>query len=241
MAKRKAYPDTSIVDDGQSDVIILVMGLTGAGKSTFINAVVGREAVTICHDLTSSSAPIRHAVLPHPRDNSRRIILVDTPGFDDTYRDDTDILKCIACWLSESYKNKKVTGIIYLHEITQPRTAHQTIQIIKNICGSRAYSNLALATTKWSYIGDRAKATERERLLSSAWKDMIDLGSTLHQFHDTSESGWNIIAAMLDKQPVYLQLDKARVDLQAKESRRQKKNSWFASLKGLWSSLFASR
>jgi len=31
-----------------------------------------------------------------------RVVLLDTPGFDDTYKDDTTILKEIAGWLAQS-------------------------------------------------------------------------------------------------------------------------------------------
>ena len=34
--------------------------------------------------------------------DGRRVMLVDTPGFDDTYRSDTDVLKSIAAFLGES-------------------------------------------------------------------------------------------------------------------------------------------
>ena len=34
--------------------------------------------------------------------NGRRVVLIDTPGFDDTYRSDMDVLKSIAAFLAES-------------------------------------------------------------------------------------------------------------------------------------------
>ena len=34
--------------------------------------------------------------------DGRRVVLVDTPGFDDTYRSDIDVLKSIAAFLAES-------------------------------------------------------------------------------------------------------------------------------------------
>ena len=35
--------------------------------------------------------------------DGRRVVLVDTPGFDDTYQSDTDVLKSIAAFLGESW------------------------------------------------------------------------------------------------------------------------------------------
>lgn len=34
--------------------------------------------------------------------DGRRVVLIDTPGFDDTNRSDTDVLKSIAAFLGES-------------------------------------------------------------------------------------------------------------------------------------------
>ena len=55
------------------------------------------------HDLKSCTANIHHSTIPHPNIPSRRIVFVDTPGFDDTYVDDAEILKRIAVWLARSW------------------------------------------------------------------------------------------------------------------------------------------
>lgn len=39
--------------------------------------------------------------------HGQKLILVDTPGFDDTYRSDLDILRTIARWLETTY--------VYIH------------------------------------------------------------------------------------------------------------------------------
>ena len=63
---------------------------------------MGRAVVEVGHDLDSCTASIRHVIIPHPTDEGRRIILVDTPGFDDTYTPDVEILKRISLWLARS-------------------------------------------------------------------------------------------------------------------------------------------
>jgi len=54
------------------------------------------------HDLQSCTNKIEHVIAHHPRDRSRRIVFVDTLGFDDTYVDDAVVLKLIAVWLARS-------------------------------------------------------------------------------------------------------------------------------------------
>lgn len=64
--------------------------------------------MVVGHDLQSCTSAIQHyivsnAVVPNKyKHDKKRIILVDTPGFDDTYVDDAEILKCIALWLARS-------------------------------------------------------------------------------------------------------------------------------------------
>lgn len=54
-------------------------------------------------------------------DNSP-IYLMDTPGFDDTRMTDKEVMEMIYRKLEELYRGDKlVKGLIYLHDITQPR------------------------------------------------------------------------------------------------------------------------
>ena len=68
-----------------------------------INQLAGKEEVVVGHGLFSCTAEIKEVTVQHPTKENRRIILVDTPGFDDTKHDDVEILKSIADWLTKSY------------------------------------------------------------------------------------------------------------------------------------------
>jgi predicted GTPase len=94
-----------------------VMGATGSGKTTvrqspflcipvvdrsklqFINLVSGSN-LRVGRGLKSCTNIVQMAV-PFEIDG-RSITLIDTPGFDDTTRSDTDILKMIAGFLQTS-------------------------------------------------------------------------------------------------------------------------------------------
>ena len=56
------------------------------------------------HDISSCTSTIEYAVVDNPSRliNGHRVIIVDTPGFDDTYEDDVEILRRIAVWLASS-------------------------------------------------------------------------------------------------------------------------------------------
>ena len=55
------------------------------------------------HGIFSSTSTLQYAIIdnPSPR-KGHRVIIVDTPGFDDTYEDDVEILRRIAVWLASS-------------------------------------------------------------------------------------------------------------------------------------------
>jgi hypothetical protein len=38
--------------------------------------------------------------VPYPGDDHRRVVFVDTPGFDDTFESDTQILDLVSNWLA---------------------------------------------------------------------------------------------------------------------------------------------
>ncbi|KAH7918117.1 hypothetical protein BV22DRAFT_1134845 [Leucogyrophana mollusca] len=248
------WNDTFVEDARDNDIIILVMGATGAGKSSFINAVAGKDALTVCHSPTAQSAIIEHVIVPHPDDAHRRVVFVETPGFDDTYLDDSEILRYTAGWLADSYNMKKeITGIIYLHEITQTRNPSETFRAIQLLCGESVYRNMVLATTKWSNVAE-ARGKEREGLLCASWKGMLDLGSSMCRFLGTRDSGWDIVLLLLDKQPILLQIQAemrgqrsrlaqthAHIMLVQKEKKaKRRKNTW-SWIARLWSLFSRSR
>ena len=68
-----------------------------------LNKLAGKEVVMVGHGLESCTTEIKPVIIQHPTEENRRIILVDTPGFDDTNVDDVEILKSIADWLAQSY------------------------------------------------------------------------------------------------------------------------------------------
>jgi predicted GTPase len=69
------------------------MGTTGSGKTSFINLVSGSD-FRIGRGLKSCTKTVQVSK-PFELDD-RPVILIDTPGFDDTEKSDTDILHIIA-------------------------------------------------------------------------------------------------------------------------------------------------
>ncbi|KAI6042170.1 hypothetical protein EDC04DRAFT_3058955, partial [Pisolithus marmoratus] len=194
------------------------MGPNGAGKTTFVDCAVGRPDVGAGHDLISYTKEIRPFRYPHS-DGIRNIVLVDMPGFDDTFMTDTQILRQIAYWLEKTYKkNMKLSGMLYLHRISDNRvsgTPSRNYGMFKELCGKENFKNVILVTTMWDEVTEEVGSAREKELQSDFWRSMITLGSSVHRFDGTMESAWKIIDSLSVAPPVQrrpLQIQRDMVD-----------------------------
>jgi len=131
-----------------------------------------------------------------------KITLVDTPGFDDTERSDTEVLQEIADWTSATYREAQLlSGIIYLHPITHTRmegSAMRNLRMFQNLCGQEVLENVLLTTTQWSNVDPReGQAREVSLRDEGFWGGLISRGATLQRFHGTRESGLELILKLM--------------------------------------------
>ncbi|KAK8026501.1 hypothetical protein PG991_003557 [Apiospora marii] len=152
-------PTAQAPELGVSDIVIAVMGVTGSGKSTFVSQLVGEDtaAVTCAYEFH--------------RPGQGSVHIVDTPGFDDTYTADAEVLRDIAAFMTKTYQSSvKLAGIIYLHRITDNRvsgSALRNLRMFKELCGQDVYKHVILATSMWNKLleADKETAVGREREL----------------------------------------------------------------------------
>ncbi|KAF1830153.1 hypothetical protein BDW02DRAFT_609386 [Decorospora gaudefroyi] len=193
--------------------MIVVMGVTGAGKSFFINQLAGRQLAKEGSDLDSCTQGCQ--LLPITLGHSK-VMMIDTPGFDDTQRTDSEILTEIARILSAQYDlGVELKGVIYIHRITDiryGRAAVKTFEIFKKICGQTALNNVLLVTSRWTEV-DPTTGAERERQLKDKfWAYMLGHGSNMSRFHGDRPSAVSLVSQLLQKDTVVLQLQKELVD-----------------------------
>lgn len=144
---------------------------------------------------------------------------MDTPGFDDTNRSDTDVLKDLAYWLGLSYKQKQIqlTGLVYLHPITHVRmagTAFKNLRTFKKLVGTGSMASVALVSTMWSASSDDEEDRRYELLINKEeyWKSMIDQGAMPYRHTNDRQSAIKIIGPLLKKKPTVLELQHELVD-----------------------------
>ncbi|KAN0070787.1 P-loop containing nucleoside triphosphate hydrolase protein [Elaphomyces granulatus] len=204
------------------DIIIAVMGVTGAGKSTFISLLSDQEnEIEIGHGLQSCTTKVGVYYFKY---RGVRIFLIDTPGFDDTTRSDSEVLKDIAFWLAAAYtKEAQLAGIIYLHRISDPKmqgSALRNLRMFKQLCGTNNLNSVILATTHWRNADDISipesvgQARTKELMETrDFWGGMIERGSKVVKHDGSKESALWIVSNLVDRKiRVILDIQRQLID-----------------------------
>ncbi|KAL4061757.1 P-loop containing nucleoside triphosphate hydrolase protein [Scleroderma citrinum] len=189
------FEEVDLYDLVNDDVIIAIMGPTGAGKSSFISKVTGKVNEGVGHMLTSYTSEIK--VTKCGDMGFGNVVLVDTPGFDDTKKSDLEILDLISKWLNETYgRDVLVSAILYFHRITDNRMAGtplKNLRVFQKLCGEDAMAQVILVTTMWDEVDEGTGAERLKELESNYWKGMISRGSTTFRYENTPESAKHLL------------------------------------------------
>ncbi|PNP81087.1 hypothetical protein FNYG_05554 [Fusarium nygamai] len=208
-----------------SDILIAIMGMTGSGKSTFISLCTGQD-VPVGHDLQACT---RHVTAYQCKwSDTSDIYLLDTPGFDDTNRSDTEVLKEIALSLAKTYEdNVKLSGILYLHRITDRRmggSAQKNLMMFRKLCGKASLKNVILVTTMWEGE-DAATGEKREQELIGTdgfWGALVEEGAQVNRHNNTRSSAMSLLRTVAKNNRVTISIQKEMVsehkDLNATEA-----------------------
>ncbi|KAJ8691725.1 hypothetical protein PTI98_011264 [Pleurotus ostreatus] len=202
-------------NDSDVESLIAVMGATGSGKTTFINMASGSNlrvgsGLMSCTSDVQTSKPFRLG--------DRTVRLIDTPGFDDTTRSDTDVLSMISAYLSTTYADGvRLSGIVYVHRISDFRmggTSTRNFRMFRKLCGDDSLRNVVLVTNMWGQVPlDVGEAREQElKQEDMFFKPVLDEGAQLKRHNNTLTSAHEILRSVAFKDPVSLLIQKELVD-----------------------------
>jgi len=141
--------------------------------------------------------------------NGRRVLLADTPGFDDTVRPDTNVLQSVVKGLCQLHNGgNPVLGVIYLHNITNPRLSGAAVKALKTLeklVGTENYSKIVFATTMWedarySPQGGKDAEQRHDELERDFWKNMFaDKCDVIKHEWDKESSAQQVLGRLLSR------------------------------------------
>ncbi|TFK24903.1 hypothetical protein FA15DRAFT_704208 [Coprinopsis marcescibilis] len=202
-AKHRNGEDSHLQDGSENDILIVVMGPPGAGKSSFIHNLLDDQAPskpTVSHKYKPCTENVEHysmvvtEALVQGHDQlqglqGKRIVLLDTPGFDDCIggvRSDYGLLHRVALWVASSYsQDVQVAALLYIYPIYPFRFTHtegKNLQLFSKLCGPCLMPRVMMATSNWEYCSNMDRLQSRERdLTEDYWKGMLDAGAAMER------------------------------------------------------------
>jgi hypothetical protein len=145
--------------------------------------------------------------------DGRKVVLIDTPGFDDDNRSDVQILEDIAKWMAEQgyLRTHQLDGIILLHPITVHRvggTERKRTKLLQTILGENAYKRIIIATTMWEQLNSDVDMKERlDGREKDLWHELVSRGARIRQHANNCESAHKIIQEIINRSERYGKLE----------------------------------
>lgn len=136
--------------------------------------------------------------------NGYNLYLTDTPGFDDTTRSDSIVLKEIAATLGSLHRyGIRLLGIIYFSRITDVRMsglAIRSLRLFEKLCGEECFRIVVLASTMWDQIDtDTGKAKEKELVENDDfWGKLERGGAQLRRLNGDANSARKVLLDIVE-------------------------------------------
>lgn len=192
------------LDDPHCKDMILVMGSRGAGKSLFINTLVGGSVSPVGDGLTPCTTT---CLLVPTRISRTKVILIDTPECEGYNHPEKSVVSAQICrTLAHQYqRGVSLRGIVYLQRIPQAHEPHNTspeslLTMFQDICGNSSafFPNIILATTGWQLPKfEESVAAVREGELCRSWAQILTHGATMARYYGERDSAVGITSRIL--------------------------------------------
>ncbi|KAH9931006.1 P-loop containing nucleoside triphosphate hydrolase protein, partial [Fomitopsis serialis] len=185
-----------------------VTGPTGAGKSTFINRLCGSD-LKVGTSLRSCTTNIDVASCMM---GDTKVVLIDTPGFDDTTKSQADVLEDIGGFLKRTYeRDMLLSGVIYMHRISDRRVggiAVENFRLFGKICGPSAMKNVLIVTSMWEDVPEEVGSAREQELASKPifYQPAIEAGAQMIRHYNHAESARIAVSILLGNSAQMLQM-----------------------------------
>ncbi|EAU89193.2 hypothetical protein CC1G_08600 [Coprinopsis cinerea okayama7 len=209
----------------KNTIIILILGATGTGKSTFANLILGdgrkNEHVPVSQSSLDSCTKDLHLVkLELPVEYNRlhnaglnTIVLVDTPGFDNADESLTDnkIMGLISAMLEKSRRLQVGrpaplrAGVIWVCDIFSPRGVEEEKKSIGLLTGRQTTGwgadvseRMVFTTTKWEKLKVQSDGCTAQTDLDNGLKETVGGRPWVRLNPADHEAAWEVVHTILD-------------------------------------------
>ena len=157
--------------------------------------------------------------------DGRRVVLLDTPGFDYIDTTDLEVMASLTGFLDKSYVNTciyvcswvllttifrypagtQLAGIIYVHDICDHRYrgfSARSLRTLRELCGTETLMGVTIATNMWGRITPELGEAREQELKENFLKAAIEQGAQLCRYYDNPESARAILREILKNLPV---------------------------------------
>ncbi|KAF9042397.1 P-loop containing nucleoside triphosphate hydrolase protein, partial [Panaeolus papilionaceus] len=163
---------------------ILIIGPTGAGKSSFIEALAGEgQSLAISKDQLSGFTQevtvykLQNTAMTYNiNGGSFPIYLIDTPGFSDGKISEMEVVSKVRSWMKAG-GHYQINRVLYLCPITDTRASgskRRTIKMFQSLIDGHTKDKVTIVTTMWDrvhhpQVKERAEANFAQ-LQNDIWK-----------------------------------------------------------------------
>ncbi|KAK4446664.1 hypothetical protein QBC34DRAFT_411133 [Podospora aff. communis PSN243] len=186
-----------------ADVVILLIGLHGSGKSTFIKAATGADVRINKHSHGVSETTTKCEAYRTVYRN-KIFTIIDTPGLADksNYEENLAILAQIADQLGKMDK-ACISGVIYMHSIQDMRltAVHMAnFRMLRAICGEQ-FPHVAFVTSRWDRVRheDNRRYDRMNHDLELERRRLLPRGPRIFRFLNDDESHEQILDYFADQ------------------------------------------
>jgi GTPase SAR1 family protein len=139
--------------DREKTFRIMACGTTGHGKSTLLNGIIGRQTFKQGHGTTSETSEVNEYT---ERLEKSSIVVLDTPGFDDTRNKEREYLQEIQA------KCKKVDTLLYCVSMTECKITEatkkqltSTVSKLEKVLSKKIWKSCVVALTFANHVLSR--------------------------------------------------------------------------------------
>ncbi|KAF9032576.1 hypothetical protein BJ165DRAFT_1534987 [Panaeolus papilionaceus] len=185
-------PVTTRIPWNPRPILYLIMGPTGAGKSSFIEAFAGKsQKLSISKDQlagytqTVTAYRLVNVMVTNLRSPMRPVYLIDTPGFSDSKISEIEVVNMVKKWTEDNHIHYSIS-ILYFTPITEtrlPGSRRRTFKMLKNLLEDNSTTFLPIViTTMWDTVHNEQTQNRAEsnfaQLRDETLKEFVKSPST---------------------------------------------------------------